>query len=362
MKEIKLAWMLFFSILFISGEFFQGCNSNLDKIIVKPFKFMILQTSYEENKSKISLFNKDWNLSQEISLNAGGLGGILKRKVKQYKNRIYIIVLGATTNPFEKILEVNLTNGKTRFIKTDKFPTDLEILNDKLYVVHNTSVSNSVIAEIDLSDGRVIRKNQLEGVLPAIVSVKSEFLYMTAENPSKGNQTIYKLDQNLKVISKISNEKTMSNNDFLFDNNKLIVLNSSNANQSNPLNIVPTDQYLELDSKDQKTLVKLSKISPYQAFDTDSSILITHNSPINQSGYVTRINKKTQKQEIFLLSSTIMNSSVQGDYLYVLGNLSGVKGPAEKLYEYRLSDFKLVNTRDLPIDKKLVLSGIFINY
>jgi hypothetical protein len=86
MKKIKLAWMMLFSILFINGGFFQGCNSNLDEIIVKPFKFMILQTSYEENKSKISLFNKDWNLNQEISLNVGGLGGILKRKIKQYKD------------------------------------------------------------------------------------------------------------------------------------------------------------------------------------------------------------------------------------------------------------------------------------
>jgi hypothetical protein len=347
--------------LFLVILFLLGCQNTKEDIIIKPFKFLLLKTSYEKDKIEIDLFDKEWKMTQKIPLSFGGLGGVLQRKIKQHNNRIYIIALGATSNPLEKILEINLKSGRSRFLKTDKFPTDLEVLNEKLYVVHNSNINSSTVVSIDLDGGKIIKKVELDGVLPAISPVKDGYFYITTENPPKGNQKIYKLDLNLKVSPEITNNKTIGNTDFLFGDKNLMLFNKNKANLRDPTILLPADQYLKLDKENRESYVQLSEISPYQAFDAGSSIIITHSFPNNQSGHVTRINKETQKQEVFKLASTVLNSSVQGDRLYVLGNSPETGGSAEKMYEYQLSDFQLKKVIKLPLDKDLVLSGIFVH-
>ena len=154
-------WLTLLPMLFMSS-----CSSTVSEPTspTKAFKYGVIYTSNLDSKSEIVLLSENWEVSKKISLNVGGLGSGLQ-KATIHKNKLYVRVLGASSNSDRQILEFDLDSASIRYLKAENFPVALEVDNDFLYVVHNSGADEGVLAQVDIKKNVIIKKIKLKGVL-----------------------------------------------------------------------------------------------------------------------------------------------------------------------------------------------------
>jgi hypothetical protein len=344
-------WLTLLPILFMSS-----C-SPIGKQLKSPtenFKYGIIYTSNFDEKSEIVLMSKNWEVTKKISLKVGGLGTGLK-KATIYKNKLYTPIIGSPSNPDRRIIEFDLDSASIRYLRTESSPVALKVDNNFLYVVHNSDIDESILAQIDIKKNTIIKKIKLKGVLREIIT-SSDRIYIMGDHIQSGGQTIYEVSKSLDKIKVIKNQYTAFPIDSAIIGNELLVMNNSKVDFSGPV-----DAYTILNIKTHNlSLIKLTEAAPYQLFDTGRNLIITHYFPPGNSGTkVTVIDKQTKRQKSYSLENNLYQSMIKDNKFYSTGTRKGERGIPKNVYKYDLENFKLIQVYELTKEKDMVISNIF---
>ena len=334
-----------------------GCSNSTEQASEKnvSFKYGIVQTSNLTRESEIVLFSSDWKIKKKIFINAGGLAGRF-RKFKKYKHKLYIPVMGVPSAPDNRILELDLNNLNIKYFRVRDLPITLD-LNDKfLYVTHNSALNYGILSKIDIEKNKIVKEIKLEGLLTE-VALANNRIYVMAEDPPSGRQTIYELDESLEQKRVIENKYTAYATDSTIDDNKLLIANISDANKAGPAGAYTQ---LDLDTR-QLSYINLPEVSPSQIFNLGNKLMITHYFfPRSTGNFVTVIDKKSNNKKVFALENKLIQSSVEGNRFYSLGKALTERGISRRIYEYDLDSFKLLHVQEIAINNNMVISLFFI--
>ena len=344
-------WLTLLPMLFMSS-----CSSTVSEPTspTKAFKYGVIYTSNLDSKSEIVLLSENWEVSKKISLNVGGLGSGLQ-KATIHKNKLYVRVLGASSNSDRQILEFDLDSASIRYLKAENFPVALEVDNDFLYVVHNSGADEGVLAQVDIKKNVIIKKIKLKGVLREI-TISNDHLYVMGDHIQSGGQTIHEVSKSLDKIKAIKNQYTAFPIDSAIIGNELLIMNNAKADSSGPV-----DAYTVLNIKTHNlSLLKLTEVAPHQIFDVGRNFIITHYSfPRNSGTKVTVIDKQTKRQKSYSLENNLYQSMIKNNKFYSVGTPKGERGIPRNVYEYDLENFKLLRVHELTKQKDMVISNIF---
>lgn len=190
-----------------------------------PSKFILLSTSFIENKTKLEFYDEDGFSNESILVNIGSVTNPFINS-----NKIYL------PNQFGTVMDIyDFKNHTTEKITIQKHPIDIKVDDKNLYLLHNTRVNYGHLSYNDSIIG-------LKGVLTAIEATDSE-IFIRAN--------IY--DDNLKL-----------------DKNVLYIIDKSNLTIKDIIKLDDVNQTLEMKLIDNKLFIG----SSYNPDDEKYNILI----------------------------------------------------------------------------------------
>lgn len=212
-----------FILLTISN--FKKILSIFETNINMPSKFILLSTSFTDNKTKLDFFTENGSINESILVNIGNVTNPFISR-----NKIYL------PNQFGTVMDIyDIENHTTEKITIQKHPIDIKVDDKNLYLLHNTRVNYGHLSYKDSFIG-------LKGVLTAIEATDSE-IFIRAD--------IY--DDNLKL-----------------DKNILYIINKSNLIIKDSIKLDDVNQTLEMKLIDNMLFIG----SSYNPDDEKYNILV----------------------------------------------------------------------------------------
>jgi hypothetical protein len=337
-----------------------ACNGystdNVDAL--KDIHFGIVQTTQNANLSYISFYDESLNFLGEKEIKYGDMGDDTRLPIVN-NNSLYVVPLGLGNRKELKIaLQFNTDTWQYKKLPIKQRGTLMFCVDNENLYTTNTFNNQGTITKCNTTT-EALDTWSMEGVIISSLKCYDGVLYAWGTQPENNADQPYLFifeTNPLKLIKKVSISKSGScqyaslkiGDDIYFSNNY-------STYQEREGNIL--SKYNIKTGKVEN--IPLGDSSPYQIFEHNNKLYITHCDPLfHQGNKITIYDCQTESQKLVTMENTLVQSELHGDMLYSRDDTS--------LYVYDINTLKLIKKKNIEIPRKgskmhFRIVGFFIN-
>lgn len=322
-----------------------GCNDIQYKLSKINYKYGVIETTGQENKSYISFYDDNLKKIGEEQIKYGSMGdGFLLPIV--FKNSMYIVPKGIyNQKELTFIMEYDLDK-----MKIEKYDIGLQNMNsiavdDKSVYGVNTMNFISNIVKCS-KETKKLQKIEILDTYISYIEVYGDKLFVFGESDKEGKMMIYLYilnANNLDILEKIniSNIGFGQYNTVMKDDR--LYFSASYSTEGIESQTVGLLSEYNMVSGEVRTY-DLKEDFPFQIMEYKDKLLITHFDPVGVVGNkISIFNTKDGSSELIELEHNIEQLGFDGKYIIILGN--------SHLYRYD-KEFKLKDSTLVANDNK----------
>lgn len=328
--SFKYVFVYMLSLLFLCG-----CKRNIRNITNNNdnYEVAIIETTGNENKSRISFYNDKLEYLSQVSLPYGTLGNIFYNPIT-LDNKLYIIPQGlANKKDTKKVLELNMIDNNINEFSINQLAMNSLAVNNTYIYTCNTTNGISYINQLVINNNDV---NTLEitDVYISKLMLNNDILYAfgTKKEESGLVSYLYIIDSVLSIRKTIDiSASGTSQYKALFIDNYLYFSNLMDREDKpgkivGKLNLIDNNiENIELDYEYPSDLVQYNDY-----------LLIAHcNLMSNEGNVLSFYNIKNENIDIAKLDHPITQMNIKGDVLYIIDG--------SHLYQYSLNQEDISN-------------------
>ncbi|MCL1791477.1 MAG: hypothetical protein FWG40_09065 [Peptococcaceae bacterium] len=297
------------------------------------FSVGVIETTEQENKSVLTLYNESLNRVGTLMFDLGSMGTFYDPP-KIYKDSMYVIPKGLGNQKNLKcVLQVDLRTGTGRQYNLGLAGMNSFEVNDHYIFGVNTLNFQSVIARLDKT-ANVVKTITLPGtyIERLILGDRNLFAFgIDKSNDGTVTSDLYEIDATtLSILRKHAiGSYGISHHGALFVNGKLFFTNATKADgirNESPTNVLtvydPADAGFET--------IQLDAFFPAQILRFENKLLVTHCNLVTGEGKnISIYNLDTGETKLVSLDHNVSQISIHRDSLFMTDGVS--------LYHYKIA-------------------------
>lgn len=351
----KLGISLFFIIALILFGSLLLKNNNNKKDTNKNYKYGVIYTSIEKDKSTIVKYDSTGSYINNEEIKVGGitLASFLKFGVNN-NDKIYFPAPILGNKPQNFILEINKKNLNYKKIedKNIKTPTFFSI-DDRFAYLSVSSLDTTILSKTDLATNTTAISKELQG--QGLFSIENEnklYLASIIHNEKEVPfARIYTLDKsNLNILNTIDINDVLFLTDLIINNNSMYIAINRDGNDALSNNIIKLNL---LTNEINEIKIPFHNLNKLYIVNDDLFITQYNYNGEKTENKIAKINLLTNDIKVFNTENEHISTYIYDNFLY--------SSDGEFIYIYDLEKFNLINKFKLKkLDDEIFVS-FFIN-
>lgn len=333
-----------------------SADDNTD--VLKDIHLGIIQTTQNANLSYISFYDASLNFLSEKKIKYGDMGDDTRLPIVA-GDSMYVVPLGLGNRKELKIaLQFDRETWQYKKISIKQRGTLMFCEEKENLYTTNTFNNQGTITKCNTTTG-ALETWSMEGVIISSLKCYDGVLYAWGTKPENNADQPYlfifetnplKLDKKVSIQESGSCQyASLKKGDDIYFTNNYTAFQEREGNILSKYNI----------KTDQIENIPLKESSPYQIFEYNSKLYITHCDPLfHQGNKITIYDCQSGSQTLVTMENTLVQSELHGDLLYSRDDKS--------LYVYDINTLKLKKKKNIEITRKgshmlFRIVGFFIN-
>ena len=313
---------IFLIVIIIVLSILSGCNSVYTNINDSNFKYGVIETTGQENRSYISFYDDNLKKIGEEQVKYGSMGDGFLLPIA-FKNSMFIVPKGVyNQKELTFIMEYDLDKMKIK-----KYDTGLQNMNsitvddDSVYGVNTMNFISNIVKYTKKT--KKLQKTQIPDTYISYIEIYGDKLFAFGESDKEGKMetSLYILNANsLDILDEID----ISNIGFgqystVMKDNRLYFSASYSIEgiESRPVGLLVEYNMVNGELR----TYNLKENFPFQIIEYEDKLLVTHFDPVGVAGNMVSIfNINDGSSELIKLEHNIEQLDIDGEDIIILGN------------------------------------------